>query len=446
VNKIKSIEIRSKFIEFFERNNHKKVISSSLVPENDNSILFTNAGMIQFKDIFLGNEEPIFRKVTSSQKCVRAGGKHNDLENVGYTARHHTFFEMLGNFSFGDYFKEEAISMAWKFLTKELELPKDKLWITIYKDDNDSFKIWNEKIGIDKSRIVRMGEKDNFWSIGDEGPCGPCSEIIFDQGDMFKCDNPNCSVGCDCDRYLELWNLVFMQYNKSKDGTMVNLPKPSIDTGMGLERITAVIQNTKTNFDTDLFGPIIEEICKISGKYYFGENVIPIRVVADHIRSITFLIADQVLPSNEGRGYVLRRIIRRAVIYGKKLGIENPFLHFLSKIVIKLMEDIYPELKANEDLIFSFILNEEKIFNKTLRRSTKTLDKIIEKVKRNGDEIIQGGDIFILYDTYGLPIDVMTNLAKENNLLLDIKGFEDCMKEQKQRSKENRRKEANKNL
>ena len=324
-----------------------------MVPQGDPTLLFTNAGMVQFKDIFTGKAQRVYPRATTCQKCVRAGGKHNDLENVGYTARHHTFFEMLGNFSFGDYFKQQAIELAWEFLVGQMHLPEEKLWVTIFRDDDEAFRIWNETIGRPKEKIIRLGEKDNFWAMGDTGPCGPCSEILIDQGPAFGCGQPDCAPGCDCDRYLELWNLVFMQYERSKEGVLSPLPKPSIDTGMGLERISAVLQGAQSNYETDLFWPIIRFIEEISGRtykisYFRAKDNISIRVVADHARACAFLITDGVLPANDGRGYVLRRIIRRAARHGKMLGIDQPFLFRTTDRVVETMKDVYPELEDRQ--------------------------------------------------------------------------------------------------
>ncbi|MBW1973459.1 MAG: alanine--tRNA ligase, partial [Deltaproteobacteria bacterium] len=355
-----SNEIRERFLKFFERNGHRIVRSSSLVPADDPTLLFTNAGMVQFKSLFLQEEKRDYKRATTSQKCLRVSGKHNDLENVGFTSRHHTFFEMLGNFSFGDYFKKEAIEFAWEFLTKEISLPKDKLWITIFKDDDEAYKIWHDHIGIKDERIVRMGEKDNFWAMGETGPCGPCSEIIIDQGEGIGCGRDDCSIYCDCDRYLELWNLVFMQFNRKEDGTVEPLPAPSIDTGMGLERLAAVLQGGTSNYDTDLFTPIFAHLEEISEKRY-KENQkddIAMRVIADHVRASTFLVGDGVLPSNEGRGYVLRRIMRRALRYGRTLGINKPFLYRLSGTVVDIMKEPYPELIGARNFIASVLMNE----------------------------------------------------------------------------------------
>ena len=329
-------EIRREFLEYFKKRDHQVVRSSSLVPADDPTLLFTNAGMVQFKRTFLGEEKRNYVRAATSQKCVRAGGKHNDLENVGYTARHHTFFEMLGNFSFGDYFKEKAVEFAWDLLTNGYKLPADKLWASVYLDDDEAYNLWHKNIGIPEDRMVRFGEKDNFWSMGDTGPCGPCSEILIDRGEKYGCGRPECKVGCDCDRYLEIWNLVFMQFNRDASGKMTPLPKPSIDTGMGLERIVAVVQNVPTNYDTDLIVPIIKRAGELSGKS-LGESAasdVALKVIADHSRAAAFLICDGILPSNEGRGYVLRRIMRRAIRYGRNIGLVKPFLHETSGVVV----------------------------------------------------------------------------------------------------------------
>ena len=340
---MKTAEIRSKFLSFFEQEGHRVMPSSSLVPGNDNTLLFTNAGMVQFKDVFLGNDQTSYSRAVTSQRCVRAGGKHNDLENVGYTARHHTFFEMLGNFSFGDYFKREAIQFAWSFLTEELKLPKDKLWITVYEKDDEAASIWLDEIGIDPKQFARIGEKDNFWSMGDVGPCGPCSEIFFDHGEQYWGGPPG-TPDEDGDRFIEIWNLVFMQYNRGKDGELVDLPKPSVDTGMGLERIAAVMQHVNNNYEIDLFDHLITSICDVVGVTDRKHH--SVRVMADHIRSCSFMLVDGVTPSNEGRGYVLRRIIRRAVRHGYQLGASSPFFHKLVPALVAEMGEAYPELKG----------------------------------------------------------------------------------------------------
>lgn len=429
-------EIREKFLKYFENKGHTRVSSSSLVPYNDPTLLFTNAGMNQFKDVFLGIEKRPYTRATSSQKCVRAGGKHNDLDTVGRTARHHTFFEMLGNFSFGDYFKREAITYAWEFLTVELGLPIHNLYATVYKDDDEAYELWQELTPLPAERILRLGEKDNFWSMGDTGPCGPCSEIHIDRGEQYSC-GPNCGLGqCDCDRFLEIWNLVFMQYNRDADGNMTPLPHPSIDTGMGLERITSVVQNVESNYDTDLLHKIILAIEELSGKtYQKDQGGFPFRVIADHIRSCTFLISDGVMPSNEGRGYVLRRILRRAVRFGKVLGIEKPFMSELVPVVVGLMSGAYPELTEKADYVAKVIRNEEERFHETLNDGIRLAQEIVNNVKTEGLDTIPGQDIFRLYDTYGFPIDLTQDIAEEAGLKVDLDGFNEAMAEQRQRAK-----------
>lgn len=430
-------EVRKKFIEYFQSKGHTHVASSSLVPHNDPTLLFTNAGMNQFKDIFLGLEKRPYVRAVTSQKCVRAGGKHNDLDTVGRTARHHTFFEMLGNFSFGDYFKRDAITYAWEFLTKEIGLPEDKLYITIYKDDDEAFQLWQELTPVPKERILRLGEKDNFWSMGDTGPCGPCSEILIDRGEEKKCDAPICAIGeCDCDRWLEIWNLVFMQFNRDEKGNMTPLPRPSIDTGMGLERITSVVQNVNSNYDTDLIRPLIEEVEKISNKsYHPGLKGFPFRVIADHARSCTFLINDGVLPSNEGRGYVLRRILRRAVRFGKVLDINEPFLYKLCPVVLDLMIDTYPELKDNLEYVQKVIRLEEERFQETINEGIKLVNEIITRIKQEGRKEISGEEAFTLYDTYGFPLDLTEDIAEEEGLTVDKEGFNNAMEKQRERAR-----------
>ncbi|WP_022853613.1 alanine--tRNA ligase [Thermodesulfatator atlanticus] len=434
---LKGKEIRKLFLDYFAKQGHEIVPSSPLVPADDPTLLFTNAGMVQFKKVFLGQEERPYKRAASCQKCVRAGGKHNDLENVGYTARHHTFFEMLGNFSFGDYFKEEAIFYAWEFLTKVLELPKERLYVTVYKDDDEAYALWQKIAGLSQDRIVRLGEKDNFWAMGDTGPCGPCSEIIFDQGEDVGCGRPDCQVGCDCDRYLELWNLVFMQYERDEKGNLSPLPRPCIDTGMGLERITATIQGVKTNFDCDLFAGLMSKISDLTGIHY-GENKktdVAFRVIADHSRAAAFLIADGVLPSNEGRGYVLRRIIRRAIRFGRTLGLEKPFLYDTALVVVEEMGDVYPELLRAAQTIEKILVLEEERFRETLERGLSLLYEEIEKLKKSGEKIIPGSFIFKLYDTYGFPYDIVRDIALEHGLELDMLGFEKEMAKQRERSR-----------
>jgi alanyl-tRNA synthetase len=432
-----SEEIRRAFLRYFEERDHKVVRSSSLVPQNDPTLLFTNAGMVQFKGVFLGEETRDYRRATSSQKCVRAGGKHNDLEIVGKTARHHTFFEMLGNFSFGDYFKEGAIEMAWDLLIREWGLTPEKMWITIYLDDDEAFDLWR-KIGIPEDRIVRMGEKDNFWAMGETGPCGPCSEIVIDQGEEVGCGRPDCRVGCDCDRFLELWNLVFMQFNRDPEGRLHPLAKPSIDTGMGLERIAAILQGVKSNFETDLFRPIIRENERIAAVSY-GSNPqsdVAMRVIADHSRAATFLINDGVLPSNEGRGYVLRRIMRRAMRYGKMLGIEGPFLHRTSSKVIELMKEAYPELRETGDFVSKVIQSEEERFSDTLDTGLKILREELGRLKGQGGKVLSGEVAFQLYDTFGFPLDLTNDVLQEEGMSFDEEGFKAQMELQRQKSKQ----------
>ena len=432
-----SDEIRRAFLKYFEERGHRVVRSSSLVPQNDPTLLFTNAGMVQFKGVFLGEESRDYRRAASSQKCVRAGGKHNDLEIVGKTARHHTFFEMLGNFSFGDYFKERAIEMAWDLLIHQWGLPPEKMWITVYLDDDEAFRLW-KKIGISEERIVRMGEKDNFWAMGETGPCGPCSEMVIDQGETVGCGRPDCRVGCDCDRFLELWNLVFMQFNRDPEGKLHPLARPSIDTGMGLERVAAVLQGVRSNFETDLFRPIIQEMEKIASVSYSGRARadIAMRVIADHSRAATFLINDGVLPSNEGRGYVLRRIMRRAMRYGKMLGIEGTFLHRTSSKVIDLMKEAYPELRETGDFVSKVIHNEEERFSETLDSGLKILREELEKLRREGRKILTGEVAFRLYDTFGFPLDLTNDILQEEGMSLDEEGFRAQMEQQRQKSKQ----------
>ena len=430
-------EVRKIFIEYFKKHNHHNVRSSSLVPDNDPTLLFTNAGMVQFKRIFTGDEKREYSTAVTSQKCVRAGGKHNDLENVGYTARHHTFFEMLGNFSFGEYFKEKAVEFAWDLLINGYGLDKSKLWVSVYLDDDEAYELWRDKVGVPEDRIVRLGEEDNFWAMGDTGPCGPCSEIHIDRGKEFGCDREDCAVGCECDRYLELWNLVFMQYEKNDKGEMKPLPKPSIDTGLGLERITAVLQNAKTNYETDLFIPIMERVEELCGKktYETRQTEVAVKVIADHSRSTAFLISDGVLPSNEGRGYVLRRIIRRAVRYGRNLGLKKPFLHNTIQVVINIMSDAYPDLKESSAFIFNVVKNEENQFLETLDNGIKLLDDSIKKLNKEKKNLLSGEIIFKLYDTFGFPVDIIQDVTKEMDINLDIDGFNAAMDEQRKRSK-----------
>ena len=431
-------EIRESFLKYFAGKGHTKVGSSSLIPKDDPSLLFTNAGMVQFKNAFLGVEDLGYRRAVTAQKCVRAGGKHNDLENVGVTARHHTFFEMLGTFSFGDYFKEEAIAWAWEYLTDVIGIDKEKLWATIYRDDGEAFQIWHKKIGLSPERIVRMGEESNFWMMGDTGPCGPCSEIIYDQGKGTGCGLPTCNVECDCDRFLEVWNLVFTQFDRDSKGRLAPLPKPNIDTGMGLERLAAVAQGKKSNYDTDLFGGIIGFIARLSGKQYGDneDNDVSMRVIADHSRAITFLIGDGALPSNEGRGYVLRRILRRAARHGKLLSLDKPFLHEVSRVVIKMMQDAYPDLADKEPYITKVVLSEEQRFIETLDGGLKILADKVDILKREGKKIIPGEVVFKLYDTHGFPTDLTADIVRKDGFAVDMEGFNQAMESQREKARE----------
>ncbi len=422
-------EIRSQFLEYFRDRDHKVVPSSSLVPANDPTLLFTNAGMVQFKDVFLGNEKRAYTRAVTSQRCVRAGGKHNDLENVGYTARHHTFFEMLGNFSFGDYFKREAIDYAWEFLTRELGIPEERLWVTVFKDDDEAADIWLKEIGVSRNRFRRCGEKDNFWSMGDTGPCGPCSEIFYDHGEGIPGGPPG-SDEPEGDRYVEIWNLVFTQYDRNSAGKLNPIPDPSVDTGMGLERITAVMQGVHNNYDIDLFQHLIDALKQLAGKKKL--EVTSSRVVVDHIRSCAFLIADGVTPSNEGRGYVLRRIIRRAIRHGNKLGLKEPFFYKLVAALEAEMGDAYPELGRSRAYIEKVLLAEEQRFAETLEQGLKVLDEVVASLK--GDKI-DGKAVFKLYDTYGFPVDLTADVAREKGLQVDMEGFHQAMAEQRQRAR-----------
>ncbi len=424
-----SAELRSAFLEFFRQRGHSVQPSSSLVPGNDPTLLFTNAGMVQFKDVFLGREQRDYTKAVTSQRCVRAGGKHNDLENVGYTARHHTFFEMLGNFSFGDYFKKEAIHYAWDFLTKELGIPEQKLWVTVFEEDSEAEQIWLEDVGIDSARFSRIGAKDNFWSMGDIGPCGPCSEIFYDHGEEVAGGPPG-SPDEEGDRYIEIWNLVFMQYNRDADGTLTPLPKPSVDTGMGLERIAAVLQGLHNNYEIDLFQGVLKVAANLAGTTDLSQS--SLRVIADHIRSCAFLVADGVMPSNEGRGYVLRRIIRRAIRHGYRLGIRDVFFYQLVEPLVKEMGEAFPELKDNQEQVERVLKKEEQRFAETLEQGMKILEACIAKMEGN---VIPGDTVFLLYDTYGFPVDLTADYAREHNLTVDHAGFEVAMTAQRDRAR-----------
>ncbi len=423
-------EIRQSFLNYFADKGHTVVASSSLVPNNDPTLLFTNAGMVQFKDMFLGREKRDYVRAASSQCCVRAGGKHNDLENVGYTARHHTFFEMLGNFSFGDYFKKEAITYAWEYLTEVLKIPESRLWVTVYEDDDEAADIWLKEIGVSPERFSRCGEKDNFWSMGDTGPCGPCSEIFYDHGEDVPGGPPG-SEDAELDRYIEIWNLVFTQFDRDPDGNLKPIPHPSVDTGMGLERITAVMQDVHNNYDIDLFQHLISALKELADNQNLETT--SSQVVADHIRSCAFLIVDTVIPTNEGRGYVLRRIIRRAIRHGNKLGFTEPFFYKLVNALVEIMGEAYPELSKAKEHVEKVLLTEEQRFAETLEQGLKVLDDIIADL--NGSKILKGEDVFRLYDTYGFPVDLTADIAREKELEVDMEGFNAAMAEQRKRAR-----------
>ena len=425
-----SNDIRRGFLDYFKRHGHEVEASSPLVPAGDQTLLFTNAGMVQFKDVFLGLKRRACPRAVTAQRCVRAGGKHNDLENVGYTARHHTFFEMLGNFSFGDYFKEQAIHYAWDFLTGELAIPEEKLWVTVYRDDAEAESVWLRQIGVDKNRFSRCGEKDNFWSMGDTGPCGPCSEIFYDYGAGVPGGPPG-SADQDGDRYVEIWNLVFMEFNRDAEANMHPLPRPSVDTGMGLERTAALLQGVRNNYETDLFRPLIDAVHSLAGTH--TTDLVSTRVIADHIRSCAFLVADGVIPANEGRGYVLRRIIRRALRHGTKLGLNEPFFHKLVGPLVDVMGDAHPELGRAKESVSKTLKDEEERFSETLEKGLKHLETAVDTFTSG---TIPGDVVFKLYDTYGFPVDLSADIAREQGLKLDMKGFDKCMEEQRQRARE----------
>jgi len=433
---MKSSEIRSSFLKYFEENGHTIVPSSPLVPGNDPTLLFTNAGMVQFKDVFLGQEKRSYVRATTAQRCVRAGGKHNDLENVGYTARHHTFFEMLGNFSFGDYFKRDAIRFAWELLTKTFKLPPEKLWTTVYHEDNEAYEIWTRDIGVPAERCIRIGDKpgapqyqsDNFWQMADTGPCGPCSEIFYDHGPGIPGGPPG-SPDADGDRYIEIWNLVFMQFNRDEKGVLNPLPKPSVDTGMGLERIAAVLQGVHSNYEIDLFQDLIRATARETGTKDLSNN--SLKVIADHIRACSFLIVDGVIPSNEGRGYVLRRIVRRAIRHGYKLGQTKPFFHRLINDLARAMGDAYPELVASEARVAQILKQEEERFAETLENGMKVLEGALTRE----DRMLDGETVFQLYDTYGFPVDLTADIARERGVRVDYAGFEEAMQRQRARAR-----------
>lgn len=439
-------EIRRRYLDFFHRHQHEIVASGPIIPPNDPSLLFANSGMVQFKKLFLGEEKRSYSRATTCQKCLRVSGKHNDLENVGRTARHHTFFEMLGNFAFGDYFKREAITWAWDFVTKELELPKEKLWVTVFREDDEAAGLWAEIAGLPAERIVRMGEKDNFWTMGDTGPCGPCSEIYVDQGADMSC-GPDCGIGnCDCDRFLEIWNLVFTQFDQSADGTRTLLARPNIDTGMGLERMAAVAQGKRSNFDCDLFQDIIQYAAGLAGVTYSfsapdtNDVDTALRVIADHSRAAAFLIAGGVLPSNENRGYVLRRLIRRALRFATLMGVHEPFMHKVARKVTEVMGDAYPELVESADFIDRAVLEEEQRFSLTLKKGLDLLEEELAALKERGITLIPGDFCFKLYDTYGFPLDIVTDVAEKRGFRADAEGFEKHMQEQRKRARDHQKK------
>jgi len=431
-----SSEIRSKFLQFFESKGHAIVASSPLVPANDPTLLFTNSGMVQFKDVFLGQDRRSYVRATTSQRCVRAGGKHNDLENVGYTARHHTFFEMLGNFSFGDYFKRDAIHYAWELLTKVYKLPPERMWTTVYHEDDEAYGIWTKEIGVPKERCVRIGDKpgapkyqsDNFWQMADTGPCGPCTEIFWDHGPGIAGGPPG-SKDADGDRYVEIWNLVFMQFNRDDKGVMHPLPKPSVDTGMGLERIAAVLQGVHSNYDIDLFKDLIKAAARETGANDLASN--SLKVIADHIRATTFLILDGVIPSNEGRGYVLRRIVRRAIRHGYKLGRTTPFFHNIVDDLVHAMGGAYAELAKGRERVRQVLLQEEERFAETLENGMRVLEGALTRE----DRMLDGETVFQLYDTFGFPVDLTADIARERSVRVDYAGFEAAMGRQRERAR-----------
>ncbi|MFO7865511.1 MAG: alanine--tRNA ligase [Candidatus Aminicenantes bacterium] len=433
---MKSQEIRERFLKYFSDRGHKIVPSSSLLPKDDPTLLFTNAGMNQFKNVFLGLEKRSYQRAVSVQKCMRVSGKHNDLEMVGKTSKHHTFFEMLGNFSFGDYFKRDAVHLAWELMTQEYGFPKDRLFITVFRDDDEAYAVWKKEIGIPDNMIFRMGEEDNYWSMGETGPCGPCSEIHYDLNPSGGGD-PRTLIETGHERFIELWNLVFMQYNRDKDGSIRELPSPSIDTGMGLERMAAVLQGKKNNYDTDLFAPLLKKASEIAGVEFPAgqQNLVHLRIIADHMRAVTFLIGDGIMPANEGRGYVLRRLIRRSFRAGQKMGIEKPFLYTLVGVVCDIMKNGYPELLKSADYISQICLAEEERFADTLTAGLKTFDRIAAQTKKASRQVIPGEQVFKLYDTYGFPLDLSQELAGEEGLKVDEKGFFLALEKQRRRAR-----------
>ncbi len=435
---ISSNQIRDSFLRYFEQNGHKIVPSSSLIPFNDPTLLFTNAGMNQFKDIFLGNETRPYKRATTSQKCMRVSGKHNDFKDVGHSFRHHTFFEMLGNFSFGDYFKKEAIHFAWELLTRNFELDPRRLWITVFRDDDAAWEIWHKQENIPEDKIWRLGEADNFWAMGDTGPCGPCSELHYDFGKSPLPNHGECDLTCSCGRWVEVWNLVFMQFNRDSSGTMNPLPSPSIDTGMGFERVTTVLQNKTSNYDTDIFKPLLEEVGIIANTDYGADpnDDVSMRVIADHARAATFVIGDGQYPGNDSRGYVLRKIMRRAMVHGRRLGIEKPFIYRIAGTVVESMKSAYPELVQARETIARAIKQEEESFAGTLGEGLKDFNDRAKKLKAAGSRTLAGDETFFLYDTRGLPLEIIEDLAQENGLVVDEAGFNKLLEEQRQKSRE----------
>jgi len=427
-------EIRELFLSFFERKGHTRVKSASLVPESDPTLLFVNAGMVPFKNVFLGLEKRPYRRAVSCQKCLRVSGKHNDLEQVGYTSRHHTFFEMLGNFSFGDYFKEIAIELAWEFVTEHLGLPPERIYVSVFEKDEEAYRIWSEVIGLPGERIWRLGEEDNFWQMGDTGPCGPSSELYVDRGEEYEGE----------ERYLEIWNLVFMQYSRDEKGNLTPLPNPSIDTGMGLERIASVLQNTRTNYEIDIIYPLIEFGESVSGVKYGASPAgdVALRVIADHLRALTFTISDGVLPSNEGRGYVLRRILRRALRFGYKIGVTDPFLFRGVDLVVDLMKEPYPELEMSREFVRGVVRGEEERFIRTLRTGLQEIEGMIERALEEGRRTLTGEEVFKAYDTYGFPLDLIDEIARERGLSIDMEGFRREMEIQRERARKHFRVET----
>ncbi|HEX4598413.1 MAG TPA: alanine--tRNA ligase, partial [Burkholderiaceae bacterium] len=432
-----SAEIRERFLKFFEANGHTIVRASSLVPANDPTLLFTNSGMVQFKDVFTGRETRPYQRATTAQKSLRAGGKHNDLENVGYTTRHHTFFEMLGNFSFGDYFKREAIGYAWQLLTRDYQLPVEKLWVTVYVDDDEAYSIWTREVGVQPSRCIRIGDRpgqpkytsDNFWQMADTGPCGPCTEIFYDHGPQVAGGPPG-SPDAEGDRYVEIWNLVFMQFDRDESGRLTALPRPCVDTGMGLERLAAVLQGVHSNYDIDLFKRLIAAAARETGTRDLTDN--SLKVIADHIRACAFLVADGVIPGNEGRGYVLRRIVRRALRHGHQLGCRKPFFYRLVPDLVKEMGAAYPELIEGRQRIEAVLLQEEQRFGETLENGMKILETALGQLRSGDARMLDGETAFVLYDTHGFPVDLTADIARERGFTVDMAGFERAMERQRE--------------